>query len=141
MSFLYYRHYYQTIVMGLILSIISCLVIIIYANYSKNEFNEFYIFLLILFSQIFITWFILVFMPVEEFYILIGFGIAFLLGIYFNYNAGLMNEKYLNGHSFHDYTFDLLEVYTDVASSLLIEWISNGFSELFKSLNKKKTYN
>ena len=87
MLFLYYRHYYQTIVMGLILNIISCLVIIIYANYSNNEFNHFYIFLLILFSQIFITWFILVFIPVEEFYILIGFGIAFLLGIYFNYNV------------------------------------------------------
>ena len=87
MSFLYYRHYYQTIVMGLILNIISCLVIIIYANYNNNEFNHFYIFLLILFSQIFITWFILVFMPVEEFYILFGFGIAFLLGIYFNYNV------------------------------------------------------
>ena len=52
-----------------------------------------------------------------------------------------MNEKYINGYSFHDYIFALLEVYTDEVRSLLIEWISNGFSELFKSLNKKKIYN
>ena len=141
MSFLYVRYYYQTIVMGLILSIISCLVIIIYAHYSKNEFNHFYIFLFILFSQILITWFILVFMPVKEFYILLGFGIAFFLGIYFNYDVGLMNEKnenYINRYTFHDYIFALLEVYTDAVRLLLIKWISDGFSELFKSLNKNE---
>ena len=49
-----------------------------------------------------------------------------------------MNEKYINGYSFHDYTFALLEVYTDAVRLLLIKWISNGFSELFKGLNKNE---
>ena len=117
----FYVHYYQTIVMGLILSIISCVIICLYTFYRKNDMDYFIIFLLILFWQILVTWLILVFLPVKEYYVLWGFCIAFCLGVYFNYDAQLMNEKYINVYTFHDYTFALLEVYTDIVSKPLLQ--------------------
>ena len=139
-SFVFYVHYYQTIVMGLILSIISCIVICLYAFYRKNDLDYFIIFLLILFWQILVTWFILVFLPIREYYVLWGFAIAFCLGVYFNYDAQLISEKYINAYTFHDYTFALLEVYTDFVR-LSIKMISIGFTKIYGKINLSEYIN
>ena len=136
----FYVHYYQTIVMGLILSIISCVIICLYTFYRKNDMDYFIIFLLILFWQILVTWLILVFLPVKEYYVLWGFCIAFCLGVYFNYDAQLMNEKYINVYTFHDYTFALLEVYTDIVR-LSIKMIAIGFTKIFGKVNLSEYIN
>ena len=134
LSFVYYVHYYQTVAMSLLLSIISCVVICLYAFFSKDDLNSFIVFLLVLFGQILVTWFILVFYDVKEFYVLMGFVIAFLLGVYFNYDVQLMNEKNINAYTFHDYIFALLEVYINIVK-LMFKMMIFIYKKIFGNIN------
>ena len=106
-------YYFAPVIVNLILLMVTVLIIGFYALIKKDKISSFKLFLLVLFGQIMITWFILLFLPFKEMQIYYAFFVAFMIGIYLIYDAKLINEKLGDSYSYNDYIFVYLEIFTD----------------------------
>ena len=106
-------YYFAPVIVNLLLLMVTCLVIGIYALIKKDRISPLKLFLLVLFSQIIITWFILLFLPIKEKQVYYAFLLAFMIGNNLIYDALLINEKFGYTNSFNDYIYAYLEIFTD----------------------------
>ena len=104
-------YYFAPVIVNLLLLMVTCIIIGFYALIKKDKISSLKLFLLVLFSQIIITWLILIFLPFKEKQIYYAFILAFTIGVYLIYDAKLINEKFDNTYSFNDYIFVYLEVF------------------------------
>ena len=106
-------YYFPPVIVNLLLLMVTVLIIGIYALVKKDKISLLKLFLLVLFAQIMITWFILTFLTLKERQIYYAFILAFMIGVYLIYDARLINEKLGDRYSFNDYIFVYLEIFTD----------------------------
>lgn len=129
-------YYYEATYIGVLLIFISSLAIIFYTFLVKNEFSFLTLFIMVLLSQSFVTWFILVIKETKTFYFICGFFLALICGIYLTYDAQLMRENFGNYNSFDEFTFAFCGVYID-AFRLLIRAIINQIKRLLVKIIEK----
>lgn len=133
-------YYFSPVIVNLLLIMVTCLIIGLYALIKKDRINAFNLFLFVLFFQIIITWFILIFLPIKERQIYYSFILAFIMGVYLIYDAQLINEKINYTYSFNDYIFVYLEVFTDFPRFALTNFfisLKKILVEAFPSLKNK----
>ena len=133
-------YYFETVFIGVLLTIISSLVISFYIFYTNNDINYLALFILVLLSQVFTTWTILVFKPEKEFYLVCGFILALITGIYLIYDSQLLSEKYGPSCSLNEFIFATLDVYLD-AIKFVLKFIVGQVRNLSTLLDKLNSNN
>ena len=109
----FYKYYYNSLSVGLLLTSICCLLIVIYSILIKNEYSYAKLGLLVFLGQLFTVWFDLVFFEDKVMPAAYAFFFLVFIGNYLVYESLSIIERYGTYFLFDDLIFAIFQIYVD----------------------------